>query len=188
MTNNANPQTIQPTPSVEHLSELSANDLNDLCDATDAAISGGGGFGWVELPPRDVLERFWEGVIAMPSRKLIVARLDGTICGTCQLVKKPANNEAQAHCVQLLSHFVAPWARNHGLAKMLVEHAEEAARQDGFSIIDLDVRETLTRAIEIYETNGFKRIGEHPHYAVVDGKILKGFYYSKVINPDFLKS
>lgn len=182
MSTNPIPQNLKPVPTVEHLTELSANDLNDLCDATDAAIEGGGGFGWVDLPPRDVLERFWRGVLAMPSRKLVVARLDGVICGTVQLVSKPANNQAQAHIVQLLSHFVAPWARGHGLAVMLVEHAEKIARQDGYKVINLDVRETLTRAIEIYESRGYKRIGEHPQYAIVHGETLKGYYYTKSLS------
>lgn len=176
-----------PAPTVAELVELNANEMNDLCDATDAAIAGGGGFGWVDLPARDILERYWHGVLAMPSRKLIVARLDGVICGTCQLVKKPNNNEAQAHIIRLMSHFVTPWARGHGLAKMLVEEAESIAKKDGFSVINLDVRETLSRAINIYEANGFTRIGEHPNYAVVDGEVLKGYYYTKVIDSDFSK-
>lgn len=179
MTRNTIQKPMTPDATVEHLTQLSPNDMNDLCDATDAAIEGGGGFGWVELPARDVLERFWNGVLAMPSRKLIVARLDGVICGTCQLIKHPNNNQAQAHAVQLMSHFVAPWARGHGLAVMLVEHAEEIATNEGFKVINLDVRETMSRAIEIYEARGYTRIGEHPHYAIVDGETLKGYYYTK---------
>ena len=39
----------------------------------------GGGFGWVKLPSREILERFWNGVLAMPQRMLFVARLDGEL-------------------------------------------------------------------------------------------------------------
>ncbi len=174
---------LEPSPSVEHIQEFHAGDLNDLCDATDDAIEGGGGFGWVHLPERDVLERYWNGVLTMPARELFVARLDGVICGTCQLLKPPANNEAQSFAVQLTTNFVAPWARGHALAKMLVEEAEKFALSDGFSVINLDVRETLTEAMALYESLGFKRLGEHPAYARVDGKVLKGYYYTKVIDP-----
>lgn len=170
-----------PVASVELIHELNLRDLNDLCDATEDGIEGGGGFGWVNIPERETLERFWQGVLTMPSRLLIVARLDGTICGSCQLVMPPSNNEAQAIAVQMMSHFVAPWARGHGLAKMLVEKAEEVARKENFAVINLDVRETMTRAIEVYESMGFTRIGEHPHYAKVHGDILKGYYYTKTI-------
>jgi ribosomal protein S18 acetylase RimI-like enzyme len=172
---------MKPAPVVEQLLEISTPDLNDLCDATLAAIEGGGGFGWLKLPPRELLERYWRGVVTMPARLVLVARLDHVICGSCQLVKPPANNEAQAHAVHLTTNFVAPWARGHGLATLLVQEAEKLAKKEGFSVINLDVRETMTRAIQTYERLGFIRIGEHPHYAEVEGKIVKGFYYYKAI-------
>ena len=174
---------LAPAPSVELVEELSGPDLNDLCDATDAAIEGGGGFGWIDLPNREVLERYWQGVIAMPARMLLVARLDGVICGTCQLWKPPAHNEAQAHIVTLTTNFVAPWARSHGLAKMLVEKAEEIAVTENFAVINLEVRETMNRAIEIYESLGYVRFGMHPYSVRLPGEVLKGYYYYKVIDP-----
>lgn len=168
-------------PTVERLREFTSADLNDLCDATYAGIEGGGGFGWVTPPPRDVLERYWQGVLAMPSRVLFVARMDGVICGSCQLVKPPVNNEAQSFAVQLTTNFVAPWARGHGLAALLVQEAEKAALEDGFEVINLDVRETMERAIKLYESLNYIKFGMHPYYAKVDGKVLKGFYYSKFL-------
>ncbi len=173
---------LEPTPSVEHIKEFRSGDLNDLCDATDAAIEGGGGFGWIEPPARDVLERYWQGVLAMPKRELFVARLDNVICGTCQLLKPPVNNEVQSFAMQLTTNFVTPWARGHGLAKMLVIAAEKYASSEGFEVINLDIRETLVKAKDLYESMGYIRVGEHPHYAKVDGKILKGYYYCKIIN------
>lgn len=172
---------LEPVPTVERLNAFQAGDLNDLCDATDAAIEGGGGFGWVKLPARDILERYWQGVVTMPARDLFVARLDGVICGTCQLVKPPVNNEAQSFAVQLTTNFVAPWARGFGLAKLLILEAEKFARDEGYEVINLDLRETLTQAMALYENLGYKRIGEHPYYAKVDDKVLKGYYYTKML-------
>jgi len=170
-----------PDVSVENIKTLMAGELNDLCDATDAAIKGGGGFGWVHLPSREILERYWNGVLIMPARELFVARLDGVICGTCQLVKPPVNNEAQSHAATLTTNFVAPWARGYGLAKMLVVALEDKARNDGFSVINLDVRETMESAIGLYESLGYVRIGTHPYYAMVEGEMIKGHYYTKLI-------
>lgn len=175
---------LDPQISVECVEELSAADLNDLCDATDAAIEAGGGFGWVTIPQRDGLERFWSGVLAMPRRTLLVARLDGVIAGACQLIEPAPNNEAQAMSVQLTTNFIAPWARGHGLATMMVQDAEKRARADGFAVINLDVRETMQSAMALYEAQGFVRIGMHPYYATVDDEVLKGYYYYKVINPE----
>jgi len=178
----ANSKKTPPVITVEVLTDaLPVNDLNDLCDATDAAIKGGGGFGWLDLPPREVLERHWQGVIAMPLRYLLVARLDGVICGTCQLIKPSAQNEAQKNSIQLTTHFISPWARGHGLARKLLIMAEELAVEQECHILNLDVRESQIAAISLYESHGYTRYGAHPYYAQIDGETIKGFYYTKLL-------
>lgn len=181
-------QTPEPTLAVEYVKEqLSANDMNDLCDATDAAIEDGGGFGWVELPARETLENYWRGVVTAPTRDLFVARLDDTICGTTQLMLPPSNNEAQGHAVQLTTNFVAPWARGYGLAKMLLEEVEKHCLVEGYAVINLDVRETMERAIEVYEGMGYEQFGLHPYSVRAKGETIKSRYYYKVINPKFFE-
>lgn len=167
---------------IERIEALKTADLHDLCDATDDAIKSGGGFGWVDPPPRDVMERYWKGVLVVPERILFVARLDGMIAGSAQLVKPPRNNEAQAHAAALTTSFVAPWARGHGLARRLTEAVVTEARGAGFRVLNLDVRETQEAAIALYETLGFKRWGTHPFYALVKGKPLAGHFYSKTLD------
>jgi ribosomal protein S18 acetylase RimI-like enzyme len=163
--------------------ELSLSDLNDLCDATDAAIEDGGGFGWVKLPARDILERYWQGAIIMPLRTVFVARIDNTICGTVQMVHPPKHNEAQSHAVQLTSHFVAPWARGtHDIARMLVTRVEQQAKSEGYSVVNLDVRETQEAAIKLYESMGYERYATHPAYAYVNGHYVAGHYYMKILD------
>lgn len=174
-------QPEDPKLVVERVTELSESDLNDLCDATDAAIIGGGGFGWVKLPSRDILERYWTGMMAMPFRMLFVARLDGVICGTAQLITPSRSNEAQNFAVTMTTVFVAPWARGHGLARKLVEAMEEATRESGFDVINLDVRETQDAAIKLYETLGYTHFGTHPFYSRLDGEFVPGRYYYKVL-------
>lgn len=184
--NNLKPKT--PDVTVQKITEsLSRADLSDLCDATDAAIEGGGGFGWVSVPERDSLERYWQGVIAAPTRLLFVARLDNVICGTTQLILPPGNNEAQGHSVQMTTNFVAPWARGHGLARMLLEIVEEEARTKGYAVINLDVRKTMDKAIALYESMGYVRFGEHPYSVRSQGETIPSAYYYKVINPGFFE-
>ena len=77
--------------------------------------------GWLTPPPRSVMEDYWRGVQMIPERHLVVAKLDKVIAGSCQIVRPPRNNEAQAFTCQLTTFFVAPWARGHGLAQMIVE-------------------------------------------------------------------
>ncbi len=181
MQDQTNIQTLPPSPSVEHLTEMTGSDLNDLCDATDAAIKAGGGFGWLKLPARDILERYWKGVLAMPQRMLFVARLDNVICGTAQLVLPPKNNEAQSFAVHLTTNFIAPWGRGHGLAQMLLDAVEKKAVAEGFSVINLDVRESQEAAIKLYESRGYTLFGTHPFYAKVDGQPVQGRYYYKAL-------
>ena len=175
-------ETAAPTTSVEELHKLKGPDLHDLCDAADAAIVDGGGFGWLEPPARQVMESYWQGVLLIPDRRVFVARLDGVIAGSGQLVRPPRNAEASALSCQMTTFFLAPWARGHGLAVDLLAAIEEAAAKEEFKLLNLDVRETQTRAIQIYEQRGYVRWGTHPHYVFVDGHWLTGYYYYKDLN------
>jgi len=172
-----NAETV--TTVVERIRAFAGSDLEDLCEATVAAIEDGGGFGWVKAPARQVLENYWNGVLLVPERTLFVARLNGMICGSVQLVAPPRNNEAQSFAAQLTGNFLAPWSRGHGLARRMIEAVEEGARNAGFAILNLDVRATQEAAIGLYEAMGFQRWGTHPAYARVDGKVIPGHYYFK---------
>jgi ribosomal protein S18 acetylase RimI-like enzyme len=174
--------TAKPTISVERLTAFTKTDLADICDAADAAIKAGGGFGWVRPPPRHVFESYWKGTLLVPERQLLVGRLDGTIAASAQMARPARNNEAQGFSATLMTSFVAPWARGHGLAKLVTVAAEDAARESGAHLINLDIRETQTAAIQLYEALGYTRWGVHPHYARVDGKLVRGFYYYKFID------
>jgi len=167
----------QPSLMVEEALALVPRDLNDLCDATDAGIHAGGGFGWVDLPARAILKRYWFGVLANPDRHLIVGRVDDVIAGTVQLTFPPASNQAQAHIATLASGFVAPWARGYGLARMITQFAIQRGRDRGAMVLNLDVRETQTQAIRLYEGLGFERYGRHPRYARIRGNDVAGLFY-----------
>lgn len=177
----------QTLATVEPVEKLRLADLHDLCDAAEAAVVDGGGFGWVEPPDRNLMERYWRGVLLVPDRSLFVGRLDGVIAGSIQLVRPPRNNEAQAHACWFTTAFVAPWARGHGLARMLLLSAESAARRENFTIINLDVRESQTRSVTLFESLGYRLFGRHPLYARVRGRFVAGFYYYKILDESVLK-
>lgn len=166
---------------VERVSDLPDDDMQSLCEAADAAIIDGGGFGWVTPPARLALERYFRGVLLVPERELFIARLDGGIVGSAQLVRPPRNNEAQAFAAALMHAFVAPYARGHGLATMLTTRVEEGARALGYHVLNLDVRETQEAAIRLYERLGYQRWGTHPCYARVAGRTISGHFYHKLL-------
>ncbi|MGA9865155.1 MAG: GNAT family N-acetyltransferase [Acetobacteraceae bacterium] len=164
---------------VERVEEFTDDDLQALCEATHAAILDGGGFGWVSPPGRQSLETYYRGVLLVPERSLFLARVDGGVVGSAQLVRPPRNNEAQAFAATLMHAFIAPYARGHGMARLLTVSVEDAARALGYQVLNLDVRETQTAAIRLYESLGYARWGAHPTYARVGGKTIRGFYYYK---------
>ncbi len=183
------PQLIEKRPlyaTVEIMDELPPADLYDLCDAADDAIDAGGGFGWVTPPARDMLEKYWKGVMVVPERHLLIARMDGMVCGAVQLVEPNRNNEAQSGIGQLLAHFVAPWARGQGAGRKLLQTAEKLAVEMGYKVLHLDVRATQTAAVSLYEELGYVRWGTNPTYAMVDGHFVAGHFYSKTIRPLFV--
>jgi ribosomal protein S18 acetylase RimI-like enzyme len=172
----------KPTVTAELITELSRRDRDDLCDATDAAIEFDGGFGWIEKPSRYILERYWQGVLAVPQRHLFVGRVDGTIAGTAQIVRNAPNNQAQSLTVDLTTFFVAPWARGQGLGQLLLSTAEAAAKEKDLCAISLNVRETQFGAIELFKKNNYHHFGTNPYYAFVRGKPIPGHYFCKQIN------
>ena len=163
----------------ERVSTLDDDDMQALCEATGAAILDGGGFGWVNPPGRRTLETYFRGILLVPERALFVGRLDGVIVGAAQLVRPPRNNEAQAISATLMHSYVAPYARGHGLARMITEAVEDCARALGYRVLNLDVRETQTAAIALYRGLGYRHWGTHPHYARAGGEIVQGFFFTK---------
>ena len=166
--------TTQPPPLPQRPAGCPRPDLDDLCDAAETAILDGGGFGWLKPPPRNLMERFWKGVLLVPERELWVGRLDGRIAGSAQLVSPPRNNEVQARIAVITMNFVAPWARRRGIGRELLQAAERSAHRRGFWFINLDVRETQTAAIALCESLGYHHWGTNPNYAVVDGRVRPG--------------
>ena len=164
---------------VDNLKEISNTDLADLCGVTEQAIRAGGGFGWLKLPPRDILKNYWNGLVLIKTNILIVGRLNGSIAGALQISFNPLNNEAQKDISKIQSHFVAPWARGYGLAKAMIDRSIKISKENNKKSIQLDIRETQSAAIKLFESKGFVRWGENPSYAFINGNSIKGYYYYK---------
>ena len=172
-----------PQLTVELVDEIADHEMAELCEATDAAIIEGGGFGWVEPQGRAALERHFRGVLLVPERELLVARLDGHAVGSVQLVRPPRYNEAQAFGATLTHAYIAPYARGHGLARLMVRRVEERTAALGLRVLNLDVRASQATAIALFEGLGYVRWGTHPAYARVRGQTVPGHYYYKLVEP-----
>ena len=51
-------------------------------------------------------------------------------------------------------------------------------------MLNLDVRETQEVAIGLYERLGYHRWGEHPAYARVAGRTIRGIYFTKLLQAE----
>ena len=177
-------KSFEPIIKVERLEVFKGSDLEDLCDATEKTIDDAGlgfsvGFNWVETPARERLENYWKGLLLVPERTVFVGRIDGVIASSIQLIKPPPSNKAQSFSATMREHFVAPWARGHGLAKLLLKAVEEECVALKLKVLKLEVRATQTAAISLYESLGFKKWGELDKYEFVNGAYIAGHFYYK---------
>lgn len=169
---------------IEEIKSFTGNDLPQLCDLAHDAIIDGEGFLWVQPPPQRILENYWNGVLLVPERRLWIARLDGRIVGTVQMLNPSVNNESGAFAAQITTLIVAGHARRLGLGRGLLRQAEAMALSRGFTALDLDVRADREAAIRLFEAEGYVRWGVKPRYARIHGRYISGYYYSKFMDTD----
>ena len=165
--------------SVETLTHLSEVDLADLCNITEQAIKAGGGFGWLTVPTREVLNNYWKKITDDKLNNLVVGRLNNVIAGTLQLSYEAPNIESRKNIAQIKRHFVAPWARGYGLAKSMIDFSEQKAKEENIKSIQLSVRETQDAAVQLFSNKEYNVWGENPYYAYINGSFIKGIYFYK---------
>ena len=165
--------------SVDTINNLSKVDLADLCNITEQAISAGGGFGWLRVPTREILNQYWNEITDDKLSSLIVGRLNGVIAGTLQLSYEAPNIESRKNIAQIRRQFVAPWARGYGLAKTMIDFVEDKAKEENVKSLQLAVRETQQAAIKLFSSKDYKIWGENPYYAFINGSFVKGIYFYK---------
>jgi len=66
--------------------------------------------------------------------------------------------------IQILNIAVRKTLRRQGIARKLIELAIRAAREENAGYITLEVRKSNLAARQLYETFGFKVVGERPNY------------------------
>ena len=121
-------------------------------------------------------------MLLIKSNILIVGRLNGmTSQLQCSFLFIPLTMKHQKNISKIQSHFVAPWARGYGLAKAMIDYAVAKSKENNKKSIQLDIRETQSAAIKLFENKGFSKWGENPSYAFINGNKIKGLYYYKDI-------
>ena len=168
-----------PRLEVELVKSLDNVELMQLCEVTREAISVGESFSWLNAPEEKALENYWKGVVLMRERTLFLPKLDGQIAGSCQLVRPPASNEVGAFRGEVVNFFLAPWARNYGLAKEMISRVQDYAIIHGCRSLEISVRSDQHAAIAICEWIGMEKWGTRKRFAYVNDQFLQGYYFAK---------
>lgn len=137
-----------------------------LADVLLDCVEGGASVSFMLPMARETAMRFWQGVadsIGRGERTLVVAEDDQGIVGTVQMITDmPENQPHRADVAKLLVH---RRARNAGVGKRLMLAVEEAAREQGRTVLVLD---TANAAAErLYVRLGWHRVGAVPAFALL---------------------
>ncbi|WP_436776686.1 GNAT family N-acetyltransferase [Yinghuangia sp. YIM S09857] len=92
------------------------------------------------------------GELRSPKGVFVIARLRGVAIG-CAGLKLPADAPAE-----IKRMWVAPQARGLGLGRRFLAELEERAVREGRDVLRLDTNKTLTAAIGLYRSFGFRDV------------------------------
>jgi GNAT superfamily N-acetyltransferase len=137
-------------------------------------VAGGASVSFLASLTEAEAQSFFEHVadgVERGDRILLAAFLDARVVGTVQIVSASAPN--QPHRADVAKLLVHRSARGQGIARMLMEHAEEAARVAGKTLLVLDTA-TGGAGERLYEDMGWTRVGEIPNYALYPDGTLGG--------------
>jgi|GEM_PF-92735 len=139
-------QEMEPEISVI-IAEMRDCDLPDVADMEAKCFSDP----WTEQGLADSLDD--------QSTTMLVALYDGVVCGYVSLMYADEHGYIPRVCVR-------PAYRRRGIASELLDTAETAARVYGCTDVTLDVRESNTAAIALYESMGYRTLGKrHGFYS-----------------------
>ena len=154
---------------------LAADEVEERLDALAGVlhdcVDGGASVGYMApFSVADAREAFagFAAEAAAGRRLVLAAFAGGTLVGTVQVILAlPPNQPHRAEIAKLLVHRSA---RGQGLARLLMEAAESAARAEGKTLLVLDAV-TGGDAARLYDRLGWTTVGVIPNYALYpDGR------------------
>jgi regulator of RNase E activity RraA/DNA-binding MarR family transcriptional regulator/ribosomal protein S18 acetylase RimI-like enzyme len=93
--------------------------------------------------------------LTLPAGLLLVATLHGEAVGCAALKLRAGNHDGTAHAKRV---WVAPAVRGLGLGRRILAELEAKAAEHGARTIRLDTHRSLTEAIRMYRTSGYREV------------------------------
>jgi ribosomal protein S18 acetylase RimI-like enzyme len=150
-----------------------------LAEILMETVAADGSVHFMDPAPAAEAEAYWRKALADPGRIVLGASLAGRLEGTVTLyLDTPPNQPFRGEIWKLM---VAPDARGRGLARALMQAAEQLAGDHGRSLLTLDTA-VEGGASELYESLGWIRSGVIPDYAFKPqgGLVATAIYYRRV--------
>ncbi|MBT2577025.1 GNAT family N-acetyltransferase [Bacillus sp. ISL-8] len=162
---------------IEEIKRLD-EDIEELSELLKTVVNDGASIGF--LPPLEQKEatNYWQTVLA-PEVILYVAKINNEVAGSIQLhlVTKP-NGIHRAEICKLMTH---PNFRRNGIGRLLMQKAEERAKQEKRSLLVLDTREG-DPSNRLYKSLDYQEVGKIPEYAISpNGDLNATVIYYKMI-------
>lgn len=99
----------------------------------------------------------------------LVAEETGEIVGTCNCIA--FRKKRLAHRAEVgLAVKRAYW--NQGIGHQLLMRLIAVAQQSGLKVLSLEVRSDNDRAIHLYESPGFQKLGTFKHFMEINGQVI----------------
>lgn len=140
--------------------------LGALAEVLRDCVEGGASVSFMSALSKTEAKSFFEKVLRgvhQGDRILLAAFIDSKLVGTVQiLLATPPNQPHRADIAKLL---VVRSARGQGVARRLMERAEEVSRLAGRTLLVLDTA-TGGQAEKLYSRLGWTRVGVIPRYAL----------------------
>lgn len=151
--------------------------LGELTAVLQACVADGASVGFIDAGDDEVMTRFWQQRIRSLTdgdSELIVARQQGRIVATVMISRSAMpNGRHRAEISKLLVH---PQARRQGIARELMQRAEQRARAQGKTLLVLDTRSGDV-ASDLYRSLGWQVAGSIPFYAESTAGVLDATTY-----------
>ena len=151
---------------IHRLTGVSEQQLQALAELLIDCVDGGASVSFMHPLSMQKALAFWREVaddVVHNERALLIAEDDAGIVGTVQLVLDQPEN--QPHRADLSKMLVLRRARRQGLGELLMQAAEQVARECGKSLLVLDT--ASDEAARLYARLGWQQCGVVPGYALL---------------------
>ncbi len=132
----------------------------------------------LEAPPREQSLEFVRTMLRT-NAPAFVALVDDVLVGWCDVSQKPRATLAHSGT---LGMGVRAAHRGRGIGKALMQATLAAARERGYTRVELTVRADNARAKRLYESCGFAVEGLCRNYMLIDGKYYDSYLMANLFD------